>query len=64
MFYIDVTRMRDYRIRVGILFSNSIKYLEENKGYKDVYDILYTDYSFYCCYKCECFANLIFTILL
>ena len=54
MFYIDVTRMRDCKIRVGILFSKFITYLEENKGCRDVYDILDSDYSFYCCYRCEC----------
>ena len=56
MFYIDVTKMKDCRIRVGILYSQFFRrnYLEENKGHKTVYDILNSDYSFYCCYRCNC----------
>ena len=59
MFYIDVTKMKDCRIRVGILYSQFFRrnYLEENKGHKTVYDILNSDYSFYCCYICNCHTS-------
>lgn len=54
MFYIEVTKMQDIRIRVGILFINFIKHLEENKPYKEMFKIFESDYSFYCCYRCKC----------
>jgi hypothetical protein len=50
-FYLDITRMQDPRIRVGILYSNFMKYVDGTKQHKGVYEVLNSDYSFYCVWR-------------
>ena len=50
-FHIDFTSMSDYRIRVSILWSKYLNYLDKNTHYRSVYDILDSDWSAYCVYR-------------
>ena len=54
MYFIDATKMQDPRIRVGILYSSFLKHLEESKACNNIHAVLDSDYSFYCCYRCNC----------
>jgi hypothetical protein len=47
-FCIDVTSMSDYRIRVSILWSKYLKYLDNKGQYRCVFEVLATDWSAYC----------------
>lgn len=53
-FYIDYTAMSDYRIRVSILWSRFLKYLDGTGQYHPVYKVLNTDWSVCCVCKCSC----------
>lgn len=52
-FVIDITRMKDIRIRTSILYSKYLDYLDGLGNWREVFDILEKDYSSYCCYRCE-----------
>lgn len=49
-FIIDITTMRDDRLRIASLKSQYIRYLEnpDKYPYRDVYRFFNLDYSFYC----------------
>ena len=53
-FYIDYTAISDYRIRVSILWSRFLKYLDGTGQYNPVYKVLNTDWSVCCVCKCSC----------
>lgn len=50
-FYIDYTAMSDYRIRVSILWSRFLKYLDGTGQYNPVYKVLNTDWSVCCVHR-------------
>ena len=52
-FVIDITRMKDIRIRTSILYSKHLDYLDGLGNWREVFDILEKYYSSYCCYRCE-----------
>ena len=50
-FYIDVTIMKDVRLRLSALKGQHAKYLETGDLYRPIYKIFVTDFSFYCIFK-------------
>lgn len=56
-FYIDYTSMSDYRIRVSILWSKYLNYLEGEGKHRQVYDLLDADWSA-CCVARGMFSNI------
>jgi hypothetical protein len=56
-FWIDFTSMNDYRIRVAILWSKYLNYLEGKGEYRPVYSVLHQDWSAYCIERSS-FSNL------
>ena len=56
-FYIDVTIMKDPRLRISALKGQFMRYLDTGKLYRDVFDFFERDYSF-CCLEKGVFNNL------
>lgn len=56
-FYIDVTIMKDPRLRISALKGQYMRYLETGDLYRDVFDFFERDYSF-CCLERGNFKNL------
>ena len=50
-FWIDFTSMNDYRVRVSILWSKYLDYLENHNRHRPVYDILDSDWSACCIFR-------------
>lgn len=50
-FYIDVSVMKDHRLRISALKGQYAKYLQTGELYRPVFDLFEKDYSFCCLEK-------------
>lgn len=53
-FYIDISTMKDPRLRMSAIKTQYQRYLETGELYRPIYDIMDKDYSFYCLHKANC----------